>query len=414
MIWGALGTVAAVIALFVFFNKGTIFFADEDPGYARIYVSARGNLSANEKARHRHERLAHCQTVPGIRAVYATSGGQGNSMNNQGGEPVDNIGHVSLEMKDYRLRRPGKEIEEEIRRKTANIPGVNIEIREPGNGPSSGKDIMIDVSSDNYLSLAQVTTAIREHMNKMPGLRDVEDTRPLPGIEWDLDINREMASRFGANAQSIGTAVQLVTNGIMVGKYRPDDSQDEVDIRVRYPSESRGIAALDNLRVAANDGTMVPISNFVTRKPAQQVNSIERVDGHRVYHVPRERETWRQRERGDGQDFNHGSTRRISPTTSACHSRAARKSKTNPALPSHRGIAGTVPDRDGSVDAVQQLLSRRLDPDCGNPRHDRQFARHGRDAGAFLDHHVGHRHAGAGRYRGEPQHRAHRHIPSVA
>ena len=285
VIWGAFGTVAAVIALFVLFNKGTIFFADQDGGYARIYVSARGNLSANEKRDIVMNVSRIAQTVPGIRAVYATSGGQGNSMNNQGGEPVDNIGHVSLEMKDYRLRRPGKEIEEEIRKKTSNIPGVNIEIREPGNGPQSGKDIMIDVSSDDYLSLAQVTTAIREHMNKMPGLRDVEDTRPLPGIEWDLDINREMASRFGANAQSIGTAVQLVTNGIMVGKYRPDDSQDEVDIRVRYPSESRGIAALDNLRVAANDGSMVPISNFVTRKPAQQVNSIERVDGHRVYHV---------------------------------------------------------------------------------------------------------------------------------
>jgi multidrug efflux pump len=284
-IGGAAVTVVTVILLFYFFNKGTIFFADSDGGYARIYVSARGNLSANEKRDIVMNVSRIAQTVPGIRAVYATSGGQGNSMNNQGGEPVDNIGHVSLEMKDYRLRRPGKEIEEEIRKKTANIPGVNIEIREPGNGPSSGKDIMIDVSSDNYLSLAQITTAIREHMNKMPGLRDVEDTRPLPGIEWDLDINREMASRFGANAQSIGTAVQLVTNGIMVGKYRPDDSQDEVDIRVRYPSQSRGISALDNLRVPAADGSMVPISNFVTRKPAQQVNSIERVDGHRVYHV---------------------------------------------------------------------------------------------------------------------------------
>ncbi|HTT97224.1 MAG TPA: efflux RND transporter permease subunit [Rhizomicrobium sp.] len=285
VIWGALGVVAAVITLFYFFNKGTIFFADQDPGYARIYVSARGNLSANEKRDIVMNVSRIAQTVPGIRAVYATSGGQGNSMNNQGGEPVDNIGHVSLEMKDYRLRKSSKEIEEEIRKKTANIPGVNIEIREPGNGPSSGKDIMIDVSSDDYLALAQVTTAIREHMDKMKTLRDVEDTRPLPGIEWDLDINREMASRFGANAQSIGTAVELVTNGIMVGKYRPDDSQDEVDIRVRYPKESRGISALDNLRVAANDGTMVPISNFVTRKPAQQVNSIERVDGHRVYHV---------------------------------------------------------------------------------------------------------------------------------
>ncbi|HVU21161.1 MAG TPA: efflux RND transporter permease subunit, partial [Rhizomicrobium sp.] len=285
VIWGAAGTVAAVITLFVIFNHGTIFFADTDNGYARIYVSARGNLSANEKRDIVMNISRIAQTVPGIRAVYATSGGQGNSLNSQGGEPVDNIGHVSLEMKDYRERKSSKEIEEEIRKKTANIPGVHIEIREPGNGPSSGKDIMIDVSSDDYLSLANVTKAIREHMDKMPGLRDVEDTRPLPGIEWDLNINREMASRFGANAQSIGTAVQLVTNGILVGKYRPDDSQDEVDIRVRYPSKSRGIAALDNLRVAASDGSMVPISNFVTRKPAQQVNSIERVDGHRVYHV---------------------------------------------------------------------------------------------------------------------------------
>lgn len=285
VIAGAAGTVFAVVTLFYLFNHGTIFFADQDGGYARIYVSARGNLSANEKRDMVMNISRIAQTVPGIRAVYATSGGQGNSLNSQGGEPVDNIGHVSLEMKDYRERKSSKEIEEEIRKKTANIPGVHIEIREPGNGPSSGKDIMIDVSSDDYLSLAQVTTAIREHMDKMPGLRDVEDTRPLPGIEWDLDINREMASRFGANAQSIGTAVQLVTNGIMVGKYRPDDSQDEVDIRVRYPSEARGIAALDSLRVAASDGNMVPISNFVTRKPAQQVNSIERVDGHRVYHV---------------------------------------------------------------------------------------------------------------------------------
>ncbi len=286
VILGAIGMVFGVIALFVVFNHGSIFFTDQDGGYARVYVSARGNLSANEKRDIVMGISRIAQTVPGIRAVYATSGGQnGGSLNSQGGEPVDNIGHVSIEMKDYRERRPGKEIEEEIRKKTANIPGVHIEVREPGNGPSSGKDIMIDVTSDDYTELAQVATAIREHMDKMKELRDVEDTRPLPGIEWDLDINREMASRFGANAQSIGTAVQLVTNGIMVGKYRPDDSQDEVDIRVRYPSESRGIHALDDLRVAAADGTMVPISNFVTRKPAQQVNSIERVDGHRVYHV---------------------------------------------------------------------------------------------------------------------------------
>ncbi len=285
VIAGAAAMVAAVIVIFAFGNKGTIFFADEDPDYLRVYISARGNLSADEKRDIVMGVSRIAQTIDGIRAVYATSGGQSNSLNSQGGEPVDNIGHLGIELKDYRQRRKGKVIADEIRRKTATIPGIHVELREQSNGPSSGKDIMIDVNSDDYVALAQVTQSIREHMDKMKTLRDVEDTRPLPGIEWDLDINREMASRFGANAQSIGTAVQLVTNGIMVGKYRPDDSQDEVDIRVRYPSEFRGIHALDDLRVAAADGSMVPISNFVTKKPAQQVNSIERVDGHRVYHV---------------------------------------------------------------------------------------------------------------------------------
>ena len=285
VVLGAFGIVVAVILLFAVGNKGTIFFADQDPDYLRVYISARGNLSADEKRDIVMGISRIAQSVDGIRAIYASSGGQGNSLNSQGGEPVDTIGHLGIELKDYRLRRKGKVIADEIRQKTSNVPGVHVEVREQTGGPSSGKDVMIDVNSDDYASLASVTGAIRAHMDKMKELRDVEDTRPLPGIEFVMDINREMASRFGVNAQSIGTAVELVTNGILVGKYRPDDTDDEVDIRVRYPSASRGIHALDNLRVPTSDGTMVPISNFVTMKPAQQVNSIERVDGHRVYHV---------------------------------------------------------------------------------------------------------------------------------
>src|SRR5271169_2861865 len=99
-------------------------------------------------------------------------------------------------MKDYRERRRTKDIEEEIRKKTANLAGIHVEVREPQNGPPTGKDVMIDVSSDTYVALAQVAGAIRQHRDQRPELRDVEDTRPLPGIEWDLDINRELANRF--------------------------------------------------------------------------------------------------------------------------------------------------------------------------------------------------------------------------
>ena len=198
--------------------------------------------------------------------------------------PVDNIGRITVELKDFHERRRGEAILEDIRKRTANIPGVHVEVREPEGGPPTGKDVMIDVASDDYAQLASVTGAIRKHMDGLRELRDLEDTRPLPGIEWNLDINRDVASRFGASAASIGAAVELVTDGILVGYYRPDDSTAQVDIRVRYPAPARGVHALDDLRVSTPNG-MVPISNFVTVRPAQQVNSIERIDGHRVFHV---------------------------------------------------------------------------------------------------------------------------------
>jgi multidrug efflux pump len=281
---GALAMVVVIVGLFAAFNHGVEFFVQTDPDEASILVSARGNLSAAEKRDIVSSVEKIVASSDGIKSIYATSGEEQNTLNDQGGVPVDNIGEVTIELTDYTTRRSGLAILEDIRKKTANIPGVHVEVRANSMGPPSGKDVMIDVASDDYLELANVTAAIRRHMDGLKELRDLEDTRPLPGIEWDVNIDRDVANRFGANAQSIGTAVQLVTDGILVGYYRPDDSTQQVDIRVRYPAPARGIHALDDIRVATTGG-MVPASNFVKLVPAQQVNSIERIDAHRVYHI---------------------------------------------------------------------------------------------------------------------------------
>jgi multidrug efflux pump len=75
--------------------------------------------------------------------------------------------------------------------------------------------------------------------------------------------------------------VQLVTNGIKIGEYRPDDSDDEIDIRVRYPSGDRSLDRIDELRIPAAGG-LVPISTFVSRVPAQKVSTITRTDMRRT------------------------------------------------------------------------------------------------------------------------------------
>ena len=72
--------------------------------------------------------------------------------------------------------------------------------------------------------------------------------------------------------------MQLVTNGVKVGEYRPDRADDAVDIRVRYPAENRGISTLDDLKISTQSG-LVPISNFVKREPSPNVDTIQRMDG---------------------------------------------------------------------------------------------------------------------------------------
>jgi multidrug efflux pump len=285
VILGAAGIVVAVLVAFVATSKGVEFFVDEEPDEFNVLVSARGNLSAMEKRDlvRGVERIVG--TAPGIKVIYTASGEQIQSSNRQGGVPVDNVGRVIVELKDYRVRPKATLIMEDVKTKTAHLAGVHVEVRAPQNGPQSGKDVMIDIASDNPAELMAVTDAVRRHMDPLPELRDVEDTRPLPGIEWNVDINRELANRAGVSTQAIGTAIQLVTNGILLGKYRPDDTTDEIDIRVRYPRDERGIQALGQLRVATATGQMVPISNFVTLKPVQRTDAIERVDRHQIYHV---------------------------------------------------------------------------------------------------------------------------------
>ena len=161
------------------------------------------------------------------------------------------------------------------------IPGVIIEVRPFQQGPPVGKDIQVELRSDDAAALERAARLIRARVDAMDGTTDIEDTLPLPGVEWRLEVDRAEAGRFGADVTQVGAAVQLVTTGSLVGRYRPDDADEEVDIRVRFPAADRDISRLDDLRVNTTNGA-VPITNFVTREAHQRIDSISRRDGKRV------------------------------------------------------------------------------------------------------------------------------------
>jgi multidrug efflux pump len=218
--------------------------------------------------------------MDGIRTVYARSAVVFR------GQEVDEdvVGIILLEFTDWRTRRPASRILADVRELTDSIPGIWVEVRKEEAGPPVGKPVQVEVASRQPEKLAPVVAEVRAFMDGLGGLKDVTDSRPIPGLEWRFLVDREQAGRFGADITSVGTQVQLVTNGVLVGEYRPDDSIDEIDIRARFGLAERNLDELGRLRVNTESGS-VPLANFVHLAPVPRVGDINRTDGRRVYTV---------------------------------------------------------------------------------------------------------------------------------
>ena len=264
----------AIYVAFFLFGKGIEYFPDVEQPFGMVDIRARGDLSTEERdflVRQVEERVL---SMPEIEFLYAKTGSS-----DQGAE--DQIGSLTLNYVDWSQRRPADVILAEVRERTSDLVGIQIETRKPDSGPPQGKPIRIEFASRFPDLLKQSVVNVRELMEQHPGVVNIEDNRPLPGIEWQIKVDRAEAARFGADISLVGAMVQLVTNGIKIGEYRPDDSDDEIDIRVRYPEDKRSLSQIDELRIPSDQGA-IPISTFIERVPAQKVSTIKRIDMRRT------------------------------------------------------------------------------------------------------------------------------------
>ena len=283
-------------------NKGVEFFVESEPEQAIVYVLARGNLSLDEK----DDLVSQAEDIirqhPGIDTAFSFAGNGGLNSNTGGAQaPKDTIGQIQLEtipwenrpdsredwftlpFFDYVVSREvkaeafdGDTVIAELTDQLKEIPGINIEILNLARGPASGKPVHLRIKGDNWEDLLAATTAARQKFDATPGLFLIEDTRPLPGIDWQIDVDVQKAGRYGADVATVGAMVQLVTRGLLLDTMRVDSSDEEIEIRVRLPEQDRVLSTLDNLKVRTADG-LVPLANFISRTPVPKLAQINRI-----------------------------------------------------------------------------------------------------------------------------------------
>jgi multidrug efflux pump len=277
----ALALLIAVPVAYGKFGKGVEFFPDVEPEFGLLYVHARGNMSLEEKDT--KVRLAEERILgwPGIKSIYTSVGevgGQGNDV------APDVIGIIQYEFVNWRERKKANDILTDLRVAMAGLPGIDVEVSVPQAGPPTGKTVQVQLSAQNPEGIEDAARKVAGILRADSDIFDIADGLPIPGIDWELKVNRTEAAKYGVGPGSVGTVVQLVTSGLKLSDYRPAGSDDAVDIRLRLPEDRRTLATLDQLRVETTFGS-VPISNFVTREPAASVGTLNRIDGERTITV---------------------------------------------------------------------------------------------------------------------------------
>ena len=201
-------------------SKGVEFFVESEPEQAIVYVLARGNLSLTEKDVIMKQAEEIVLNHPGVLTAFAFAGEGGLDSNTGGAQaPKDSIGQIQLETIPWedRALRPeldGDLVIAELTEELGQIPGIKIEILAQARGPASAKPVHLRLKANDFDDLIVATELTRAQFDTTPGLTLVEDTRPLPGIDWQIDVDVAKAGQYGADVLTVGAMVQLVTRGL--------------------------------------------------------------------------------------------------------------------------------------------------------------------------------------------------------
>ena len=277
--------IGIIVASFIGYGSaglGVAFFPDIEPDQAQVQVLARGDLSAKERDALVVSAEAAILPVEGVADFYARSFRPGSGGNQN---PRDSVGTIRTVFTDWYDRDPAVSLMERMRELIGGLAGADFSITKQAQGPGGALPIRVEVLGDDMDEIASATDAIVERMSDVGGFVDVADSRPLPGLEWTLVTDREAASRHGVSISGLGTMIKLLTRGVRISDFRPDDSEDELDVVMRFMGDQRNLDRLRELRVPAADGSYVPLSVFATLQPREKGGDIERKDGTRYMYI---------------------------------------------------------------------------------------------------------------------------------
>lgn len=250
------------IWLFVLVPKG--FIPSEDTGQIIGVTQAAQDASFDALVAHQQQAAQLIGQNPDVAAVNSNIGA-GTSAGGSGSAVAGNSGSLFIRLKDRSERHKGAdEIVQDLRKKLANIPGIQVFLQNPPAIPIGAQQTtglyQVSLQTTDIPLLQEYVPELVTKMKMLPDIQDVNSDLQFTN-QIKIDIDRDKATTLGITAQQIEATLRNAYGAYQVSTIYAATNEYQVilELESKYQQD---INALMKLYINSTNGQAVPLSTF--------------------------------------------------------------------------------------------------------------------------------------------------------
>lgn len=216
--------------------------------------------------------------IDGIKSVSSTVGRKPQGWGSAIG---DNYARLDAQTLPERRHETYKIIDK-IRKLGYLVPGGEFQV-SGDNGGGSGATIFYSLSGPSD-EIAAAADKVASFLRNTPGSVNVQTSNEAAAPRLNVNIDAQKAEVLGISPATAANAARLAIDGAVATRVRAENGL--VDVRVQFPlSNRKTVDQLQDVRVRAEDGTLVPLADIANLQWTKAPLQIKRLNRQRVVDV---------------------------------------------------------------------------------------------------------------------------------
>jgi multidrug efflux pump subunit AcrB len=217
-----------------------------------------------------------------IDGIHDVSSTVGRKPSGWGSSTGGNYAQMSANMDKTRRGDTNKTIEK-IRQLSYLVPGGELQVAGSNGGGGSGSAIFYSLSGPET-EIGPAAEKVADVLRSTPGSVNVQTSAENGAPRLDVNVDSAKCALLGISPADVANVARIAVDGAVATKVRTPTGL--VDVRVQFPIDQRSQQnQLENVRVRANDGTLVPISSVASFVWTTAPTKIERLNRERIVNV---------------------------------------------------------------------------------------------------------------------------------